>query len=212
MLPISLLPTRRPVLALMAMPEAEFLNLYIGDGDGMEFEEPDLLIIDAFNDLVTERAHHLMSDWQHREAVIDIVECFAPLPSCVESLDEAILEVSRWLGGHGPRAALRAKGLAYETAEIIADRCQDMVDEQDHSEGDPEVNHQRAIADVARLAETSTFHLVFGDVWIGLALLSDRVRVMIDLASEGEVDMGGHHWDGDEDRDVDPTTPPLMMV
>lgn len=212
MLPTCLLPTRRPVLSLLAMPEPEFYDLFVGDYERIGFDEPDIQIIDAFNDLVAERAYALMSDWQHREAVIETVSCFAPLAADIPSLDEAILDTSRWLCSNGMRVALRAKGLAYETAELLAARCQEMADEEDESDGDPHANHAYAISEVSRLAETATNHLVFGGVWVTLSLMADRIRVIVDLCNHGEIDMGGHYWDGDEDTDMDPATPPLVTV
>lgn len=212
MLPTCLLPARRPVLSLMAMPESEFYDLFIGDYETSGFDEPDILVIDAFNDLVSERAHALMSDWQHREAVIEIVSCFAPIASGVDTLDDAIEETSKWMCANGTRVALRAKGLAYETAELLAARCQEMADEDDHSDGDPHENHYAAVKEVTRLSDTAVLHLVFGEVWVSLALLANRVRVLVDLTEHGEIDMGGHFWDGDEDADMDPAVPPLVTV
>lgn len=212
MLPVSLLPTRRPVLSLMAMPETEFYDLYVGDGQGVRFDEPDIQVIDAFYDLVSERAYALMEDWQHREAVIDIVSCFAAIASDISFLDRTIAEVSKWMCGMGSRVSLQALGRVFETAELTAARCLDMLEDEDETDGDPFTNHQIALKAVMALSETCMLHLAFGDVWVCLSLLGDRVRVTVDLADQGEIDMGGHQWDGDEDTDVHPVSPPLVTV
>jgi len=207
-LPICLLPVSSPVTALMGMSQSEFYDLYIGDGMGIEYELPDIQVIEAFNTLVEERAHALIADWQHREAVINIVSCFAAIASDVDALDAAIHEVTSWLCGVGPRVTLRGKGQEYQVAEALARQTANaMIEDQDAFN-----HHVKAAAEVAALARTCTLNLAFGDIWIDLALLSDRVRVTVDLPEEGEIDMDGHHWDGDEDADDDPVTPPLEMV
>jgi hypothetical protein len=210
MLPTCLLPAQRPVLSLMGMSEHEFYELFIGDGQGVEFEEPDIQVIEAFNDLVEERAHALIHDWQHREAVIDLVSCFAPLASGVPALDLAITEVSRWLCGIGPRTTLRACGTEFQVAEaLVAQTSEAMADDP---EGGGFGAYSAAVQHAATLAKTYALHLAFDTLWIDISLQGDRVRVTIDLPEEGEVDMGGHHWDGDEDADAGPVTPPLETV
>lgn len=210
MLPTCLLPAQRPVLALMGMTEGEFYDLFVGDGMGVEFELPDIQIIEAFNDLVEERAHALMHDWQHREAVIDIVSCFAPLASDVKALDCAITEVSRWLCGIGPRTTLKACGTDFQVAEaLVAQTSEAMAEDPD---GSGFGAYSVAVQRVTELARTYALHLAFGATWIDISLQGERVRVTVDLPEEGEVDMGGHHWDGDEGAGAAPATPPLETV
>jgi len=210
MLPTCLLPSPRPVIALMGMSDAEFHDLYVGDGQGTAFDAPDVQIIDAFNDLVEERATSLLDDWRHREATIDIVSCFAPIASDVASLDRSIMETSRWLSALGPRTTLRALGAGFQAAEALAERTAEDAAENEDDTGFE--LHSQAVDRLNALAETCSLHLAFGDVWIRLSLLADRVRVMVDLPQEGEIDMGGHRWDGDEDSGANPVVPPLETV
>lgn len=211
-LPTCLLPVQRPVVHLMGMGESEFYDLFVGDDPRETFDAPDIAVIDAFYDLTTDRSHALLEDWQHREATIDIVSCFSPIASDIPSLDVAITAVSGWLSGMGNRTSLRACGMRFQQAEALADVAADLLAEDGRIDGDPVENHRRAVAALMELAETMTLHLAFGDIWVTLALLADRVRVMVDLPDEGEIDMGGHHWDGDEDAGGRPVTPPLEMA
>lgn len=208
MLPISLLPAARPVETLMGMSEREFLDLYVGDGCGRDSDEPDAAVIDAFDALVDERTEILVPQWLHRDAVADLVSCFAPLASDVSFLDIAIQETSRWLSANGTRTALRSLGVDYETAEALA---HSMVEAA--CEGAATQEELDRAADAAgRLAETCMLHLAFGDVWVQLTLLADRIRVTVDLPEEGEVDMGGHHWGGDDDRDAAVRPDPVLVA
>lgn len=212
MLPISLLPTKSPALSLMAMPESEFFDLYIGEESQAPFEDEDVQIIQAFDEIVIERAMLLISDWQHREAVIDIVTCFTPIMQNVSVLDETILKISAWLCRHGTRVNIAAKGSAFEQAQAVIEDCLVFVENNDFSNGDPNENYQKALKTASELSKDCSMYLDFETIEITLFLKASRVQVLADLPNHGEIDLGGHYYDGDEDADGNLQLSPLVTI